>query len=49
MLGRERVKACLTIDLCRMPYAEAWELQKRVVAARKARAIEDVLLFCARP
>jgi len=28
---------------------EAWELQKRVVAARKAGAIEDVLLFCEHP
>jgi len=26
-------------------YAEAWELQKRLVSARKASVIEDVLLF----
>jgi lipoyl(octanoyl) transferase len=32
-----------------LPYAEAWELQKRVVAARKAEAIPDVLLFCEHP
>ena len=32
-----------------MGYAEAWELQKRVVAARKAGLIEDVLLFCEHP
>ena len=32
-----------------MGYAEAYALQKRVVAARKAGAIEDVLLFCEHP
>jgi len=32
-----------------MSYAEAWALQKRVVAARKAGAIEDVLLLCEHP
>jgi len=32
-----------------MGYAEAWALQKRVVAARKAAAIEDVLLLCEHP
>jgi lipoyl(octanoyl) transferase len=37
------------IDLGLIPYAEAWDLQKRVVAARKAGAIEDVLLFCEHP
>jgi len=30
-------------------YAEAWALQKRVVTARKAGAIEDVLLLCEHP
>ena len=30
-------------------FAAAWELQKRVVAARKAGAIEDVVLFCEHP
>jgi lipoyl(octanoyl) transferase len=39
----------LQIDFGLLPYAEAWELQKRVVAARKANAIEDVLLFCEHP
>ena len=43
------MKVCLTIDLGLVPYAEAWELQKRVVAARKAQAIDDVLLFCEHP
>jgi lipoyl(octanoyl) transferase len=39
----------LHIDLGLIGYAEAWELQKRVVAARKAGGIEDVLLFCEHP
>jgi lipoyl(octanoyl) transferase len=43
------VSLCSIIDLGLMVYAEAWELQKRVVAARKAGAIEDVLLFCEHP
>jgi len=43
------VSACSIIDLGLIGYAEAWELQKRVVAARKAGAIEDVLLFCEHP
>jgi len=37
------------IDLGLIGYAQAWELQKRVVAARKAGAIGDVLLFCEHP
>src|SRR5271165_6728003 len=37
------------IDLGLIAYAEAWELQKRVVTARKAGAIEDALLFCEHP
>jgi lipoyl(octanoyl) transferase len=40
------VKICQIVDLGRMGYAEAWALQKRVVAARKAGAIDDVLLLC---
>lgn len=32
-----------------IPYAEAYALQKRVVAARKLSGIEDVLLFCEHP
>ena len=32
-----------------MGYAEAWALQKRVVAVRKTGAIEDVLLLCEHP
>ena len=40
---------CLTIDLGLIGYAEAYPLQKRIVAARKADAIEDVLLLCEHP
>jgi len=43
------VSSCSVIDLGLVGYAEAWELQKRVVAARKAGAIEDVLLLCEHP
>ena len=32
-----------------IPYAEAYALQKRIVAARKLGALEDVLLFCEHP
>ncbi len=37
---------CHMIDLGLIGYAEAWSLQKRIVAARKAAAVEDVLLVC---
>jgi lipoyl(octanoyl) transferase len=40
---------CWIIDLGLVPYAEAYALQKRIVAARKAGAIEDVLLLCEHP
>ena len=40
---------CFTIDLGLIGYAEAYALQKRIVAARKAGAIEDVLLLCEHP
>ena len=43
------MSACSIVDLGLIAYAEAWELQERVVAARKAGAIEDVLLFCEHP
>jgi lipoyl(octanoyl) transferase len=43
------VKICHIVDLGLMGYAEAWALQKRVAAARKAAAIEDVLLLCEHP
>ncbi len=40
------MKTYRIIDLGLIGYAEAYALQKRVVAARKADAIEDVLLLC---
>ena len=40
---------CLTIDLGLIGYADAYALQKRIVAARKAHAIDDVLLLCEHP
>jgi lipoyl(octanoyl) transferase len=40
------VKSCLIIDLGLIVYAEAYALQKRIAAARKADAIGDVLLLC---
>src|SRR6267143_6558947 len=46
---RPVLNKCLTVDLGLIGYAEAWELQKRIVAARKANAIEDVLLLCEHP
>jgi lipoyl(octanoyl) transferase len=43
------MKAALKVDLGLIGYAEAYALQKRVAAARKAGAIEDVLLLCEHP
>ena len=40
---------CLSVDLGLVGYAEAYALQRRVVAARKADAIADVLLLCEHP
>jgi len=40
------VKSCWNVDLGLIGYAEAYALQKRVVAARKADGIGDVLLLC---
>jgi lipoyl(octanoyl) transferase len=40
------MKSCQIIDLGLIGYAEAYALQGRVVAARKADAIGDVLLLC---
>jgi lipoyl(octanoyl) transferase len=45
----EEMKETLQVDLGLMGYAEAHALQKRVVAARKAGAIENMLLLCHHP
>ena len=39
----------MLVDLGLIAYAEAYALQKRIVAARKAGALEDVLLLCEHP
>jgi lipoyl(octanoyl) transferase len=46
---RPMLANCLIVELGLTGYAEAYQLQKRVEAARKAGAIEDVLLFCEHP
>ena len=43
------MKTCRIIDLGLIGYAEAYALQKRITAARKAGAIENVLLLCEHP
>lgn len=43
------MKHCLVVELGRIGYAEAWALQRALVAARKADAVPDVLLLCEHP
>ncbi len=43
------MKELLVVDLGVVEYSVAWELQRRVVAARKAGNIPDVLLLCEHP
>jgi lipoate-protein ligase B len=43
------MKRCYIVDAGLIGYAAAWELQKRLVAARKAGAMEYVLLLCEHP
>ena len=43
------MKTCLIVDLGLLAYGAGWELQRRVVAARKAGAVPDVLLLCQHP
>jgi lipoyl(octanoyl) transferase len=40
------MKPCLVVELGLIPYREAWEWQRRIVEARKAEAVPDVLLLC---
>jgi lipoyl(octanoyl) transferase len=42
-------KKCAVVDLGRISYTCAYELQQRAVAARKADEISDVLLLCEHP
>src|ERR1700753_4076770 len=41
--------SCWIVDLGLIGYEDAFALQKRIVAARKADAIGDVLLLCEHP
>ena len=43
------MKELLVVDLGLVEYGAAWELQRRVAAARKVGAIPDVLLLCEHP
>jgi lipoate-protein ligase B len=43
------MKNCYIVDVGLIGYAGAWELQKRLVAARKTGAMKDVLLLCEHP
>src|SRR5579863_2251591 len=43
------MKELLVVDLGLAEYGGAWELQRRVAAARKAGAMSDVLLLCEHP
>jgi lipoate-protein ligase B len=42
-------QTCWLVDLGLIPYLAAWDLQQRLVEARKAGAIPDVLLLCEHP
>jgi lipoyl(octanoyl) transferase len=43
------LRECWTVDLGLIGYERAWDLQKRIVAARKLALIPDVLLLCEHP
>jgi lipoyl(octanoyl) transferase len=43
------MKTGLVIDLGTVEYSAAWELQRRLVSARKAGAVPDLLLLCEHP
>jgi lipoyl(octanoyl) transferase len=45
----QNAKTCWQVDVGLIPYAPACALQRRLVEARKARAIPDVLLLCEHP
>ncbi|HEX4074738.1 MAG TPA: lipoyl(octanoyl) transferase LipB [Candidatus Acidoferrales bacterium] len=49
MTTRATDKTCWLVDLGLIPYLAASELQQRLVEARKAGAIPDVLLLCEHP
>jgi lipoyl(octanoyl) transferase len=43
------MKTCSLVDLGLIEYGAAWELQRRLVAARKMGCIPDVLVLCEHP
>ena len=43
------MKECWVVDLGLVGYQPAWNLQRRLVAARKAGAVPDLLLLCEHP
>jgi len=43
------MKTGLVVDIGLVEYGAAWDLQRRIVAARKAGAVPDVLLLCEHP
>jgi lipoyl(octanoyl) transferase len=43
------MKTGLIVDLGLVEYGAAWDLQRRIVAARKVGAVPDVLLLCEHP
>ena len=48
-LVRQPEKTCWIVDAGLIPYGPSFELQRRLVEARKAGAIPDVLLLCEHP
>lgn len=44
-----RDRECWAVDCGLLPYGEAFELQRRLVAARKAHVVPDILLLCEHP
>jgi lipoyl(octanoyl) transferase len=43
------MKTGFVVDIGLVEYGAAWELQRRIVAARKAGAVPDILLLCEHP
>jgi len=46
---KQSKKICWVVDAGLLPYGPACELQRQLVAARKERAVPDVLLLCEHP
>lgn len=44
-----RDRECWAVDCGLLPYGEALDLQRRLVVARKARTVPDILLLCEHP